>query len=80
MEQREKEALEWFDDLLDNGVSLGVIRQDVERGLLRLATMSLFRAIDAWALGAMTDGDQLDLEPGFRLLASLWTERKGGRK
>ena len=76
----EAHALAWFDDLLDNGAKLGVVRKDVERALLRRATISVFRAIDAWALEAMADTDAPDLEPGFRLLASLWTPRKGGRK
>lgn len=69
-------ALGWFDDLLDNGVELGVIRRDVDRALLRLATISLFRTIDTWALEAMGSGDEtkIDLKAGFRLLASLWTE------
>jgi AcrR family transcriptional regulator len=76
----EQSALDWFDALLENGAELGVVRQDVDRGLLRLATVSLFRAIDAWALGAMSQDGTLDLSPGFRLLAGLWTKPKRGKK
>jgi len=75
----ESSALDWIDALLDNGAALGVVRHDVDRGLLRLATLALFRAIDAWALSGMSPDGTLDLGPGFRLLASLWAKPKKGR-
>ncbi|MER5965357.1 TetR/AcrR family transcriptional regulator [Streptomyces sp. NPDC002057] len=45
--------LAWFDELVSNGQALGVIRTDVDHGLLVTVTAAVFRAADAWALARM---------------------------
>lgn len=75
----ESAAQAWFDALLDNGVELGVVRDDLDRKLLRGATIAVFRAIDVWALDAMGRGERPDIGAGFRLVASLWTAGEEGQ-
>ncbi|KAF0647648.1 MULTISPECIES: TetR/AcrR family transcriptional regulator [Streptomyces] len=48
--------LDWFDALVADGQRLGVIRTDVDRGLLVSATAAVIRAADTWALARMTTG------------------------
>ena len=67
-------SIQWFNDLLDNGIQLGVVRSDIDRSLLTNATISVFRVIDAWVLDAYSNKEQRDLEQGFKLLRSLWSQ------
>ncbi|MGW6537495.1 TetR/AcrR family transcriptional regulator [Streptomyces sp. NPDC055051] len=63
----------WFDALVTDGQRLGVIRTDVDRGLLAGATEAVLRAADTWALGRAADGgDAPDTGQVWRLLAGLW--------
>ncbi|WP_411574960.1 TetR/AcrR family transcriptional regulator [Streptomyces fradiae] len=48
--------LDWFDTLVADGQRLGVVRTDVDRGLLVPATAAVIRAADAWALARMKTG------------------------
>ncbi|MEU8760057.1 TetR/AcrR family transcriptional regulator [Streptomyces sp. NPDC048659] len=45
--------LAWFDAMVANGQRLGVIRTDVDRGLLVTVTAAVVRAADTWALARM---------------------------
>ncbi|MFJ3927359.1 TetR/AcrR family transcriptional regulator [Streptomyces sp. NPDC090022] len=45
----------WFDALVADGQRLGVIRTDVDRGLLVAVTAAVVRAADAWALARMRE-------------------------
>ncbi|MEU7607389.1 TetR/AcrR family transcriptional regulator [Streptomyces sp. NPDC041003] len=46
--------LNWFGALVTDGQRLGVIRGDVDHGLLVSVTAAVIRAADAWALARMT--------------------------
>lgn len=46
--------LDWFDALVTDGQRLGMIRTDVDHGLLVSATAAVIRAADAWTLARMT--------------------------
>ncbi|MFC8276543.1 TetR/AcrR family transcriptional regulator [Streptomyces sp. NPDC057271] len=78
---RERPWLEWFDDLVSNGQRLGVIRTDVDHGLLVTVTAAVVQAADAWALARMkasptpagpVEGDESAQLWG--LLRGLWSE------
>lgn len=75
----------WFVDLVDNGVALSVIRDDLPRPLLVAATAAVFRVIDAHVLERLVRGRPVDAEPGWALLRGLWAapmkprRRKRGR-
>lgn len=62
----------WFVDLVDNGVELAVIRDDLPRPLLVAATAAVFRAVDAYVLEQVLQGRRVDAEPGWALLRGLW--------
>ncbi|WP_404953266.1 TetR/AcrR family transcriptional regulator [Streptomyces sp. 147326] len=47
---------DWFGALVTDGQRLGVIRTDVDHGLLVSVTAAVIRAADAWALARMTTG------------------------
>ncbi len=70
----EGQAEQWFDSLLQNGRALKIVREDIDRDLLRSATISLFRTIDAWALEQLMGGKQVDMSGGLRLIKSLWSK------
>lgn len=57
----------WLADVIGNGLALGVIRADIDRGLLTAASAAVLRAGDHWALTGGDDPDQI-----FSLLAGLW--------
>ncbi|MDK1476444.1 TetR/AcrR family transcriptional regulator [Streptomyces sp. 549] len=72
--------LKWFDDLVTNGRQLGIVRTDVDHGLLVTVTAAVVRAADAWALARMTSppapGDAVADEEGaqlWQLLRGLWS-------
>lgn len=46
--------LAWFEALVTDGQRLGMIRTDVDHGLLVSVTAAVVRAADAWALARMT--------------------------
>ncbi|MFD6973464.1 TetR/AcrR family transcriptional regulator [Streptomyces sp. NPDC059979] len=46
--------LAWFGALVTDGQRLGMIRTDVDHGLVVSATAAVIRAADAWALARMT--------------------------
>ncbi|WNF25489.1 TetR/AcrR family transcriptional regulator [Streptomyces sp. C11-1] len=78
---REGPWLEWFDDLVSNGQRLGVIRTDVDHGLLVTVTAAVVRAADAWALARMkaspTPADLVEGDESAQLwglLRGLWSE------
>lgn len=73
--------LDWFGALVTDGQRLGVIRTDVEHGLLVSATAAVVQAADAWALARMTTEPPTgaaslteDEVPAqlWRLLRGLW--------
>ncbi|MGW8357564.1 TetR/AcrR family transcriptional regulator [Streptomyces wedmorensis] len=73
--------LAWFDALVSNGQALGVIRTDVDRGLLVTVTAAVVRAADAWALARMkaspVSEGRVDGDEGAQLwglLRGLWSE------
>ncbi|WP_194377635.1 TetR/AcrR family transcriptional regulator [Streptomyces durbertensis] len=84
----------WFDAVVADGQRLGVIRTDVDRGLLVAATAAVVRAADAWALarmraaadcgpasGAVDGGPGADTADGrqlWPLLRGLWGTDGGG--
>lgn len=68
----ESPASTWFEQLLDDGASQAVIREDVDRSLLVAATVGVFTAIDGWALARMRSGAEPDLDQAMRLLRGLW--------
>ncbi|MFE6839950.1 TetR/AcrR family transcriptional regulator [Streptomyces sp. NPDC057705] len=55
--------LDWFGALVADGQRLGVIRTDVDHGLLVSVTAAVIRAADAWALARMTTGTETRTEP-----------------
>lgn len=57
----------WLAAVIENGISLGVIRSDVDRDLLSAASAAVLRAGDQWALAGGGHPDQI-----FSLLAGLW--------
>ncbi|MFD4240921.1 TetR/AcrR family transcriptional regulator [Streptomyces sp. NPDC058525] len=73
--------LAWFEALVTDGQRLGMIRTDVDHGLLVSATAAVIRAADAWALARMTAEPRPEAA-GFpedessaqlwRLLLGLW--------
>lgn len=79
--------LAWFDALVSNGQALGVIRTDVDHGLLVTVTAAVVRAADAWALARMkaseaSKASAVSAGPGegdegaqvWGLLRGLWSE------
>lgn len=62
----------WFAAMVDDGVALGVIRDDLPRPLLLAATIAVFRVADEHVLAAMMRGEPVDPEPGWLLLRGLW--------
>lgn len=62
----------WFEDLVEDGVELGIIRTDVARPLLVAATIAVFRVADEQVLAAMLRGEPGDPSEGWRLLRALW--------
>ena len=62
----------WFADLVEDGISLGIIRTEVPRPLLVGATIAVFRVADEHVLAAMVRGEPGDSEPGWRLMRALW--------
>ncbi|WP_228838672.1 TetR/AcrR family transcriptional regulator [Nocardia amamiensis] len=60
----------WLAAVIGNGIELGIIRADVDRGLLTAASAAVLRAGDHWALTSGGDPDQI-----FSLLAGLWGPR-----
>ncbi|XXF79665.1 TetR/AcrR family transcriptional regulator [Myxococcaceae bacterium GXIMD 01537] len=73
------ESLRWFEDVLDDGIGLGVIRGDVDRALLLSVTSAFFQAADGWALGVMRGRGLPSMEQAWSLLEGLWAPR-GTRK
>ncbi|MFI6985904.1 TetR/AcrR family transcriptional regulator [Embleya sp. NPDC050154] len=67
--------LDWFGALVTDGQRLGVIRTDVDHGLLVSVTAAVVRAADAWALARMTTeslAEAADL-PEDEAWAQLWS-------
>ncbi len=71
----------WFDALVDNGVELGLVRDDLDRSLVRDATRALFSVFDARAIAQMhaslaRRGGKVVDDPGdeqaWELLRALW--------
>ncbi|MBB1253777.1 TetR family transcriptional regulator [Streptomyces sp. OF3] len=74
----------WFDAVVSDGQRLGVVRTDVDRGLLVAATAAVVRAADAWALarmrGGAADAPASELSDGrqlWPLLRGLWASDDG---
>lgn len=65
-------ARPWFEALVADGRRLGVIRADVDTDLMLAATVATFRAADEWAVAALRDERQVDLDQPWLLLAGLW--------
>ncbi|GAA2774437.1 TetR/AcrR family transcriptional regulator [Streptomyces showdoensis] len=67
----------WFDALVSNGRQLGVIRTDVDHGLLVAVTAAVVRAADTWALTRM----QASTKPSEPAVgnegAQLWSLLRG---
>ncbi|MFD9302084.1 TetR/AcrR family transcriptional regulator [Streptomyces sp. NPDC060048] len=72
---------DWFGALVADGRRLGVIRTDVDHGLMVSVTAAVIRAADAWALARMTTeplAEAADSPEGeapaqlWRLLRGLW--------
>jgi TetR/AcrR family transcriptional regulator of autoinduction and epiphytic fitness len=70
----------WFDALIDNGVELGLVRDDLDRSLVRDATRALFSVFDARAIAALHAGacDDND-DDAWELLRALWAPRRPKR-
>jgi AcrR family transcriptional regulator len=64
----------WFEAMFEDGVSLGVIRADVDRDVLLSATIAVFRAVDAWVLTGLLRGERVDPEQGWKVLRGLWSK------
>ena len=62
----------WFTALLEDGIRLGVIRDDVDRPLMLAATRALFRVSDEYVLERLHRGDEVDLGKAWTLLRGLW--------
>ncbi|WP_280308721.1 TetR/AcrR family transcriptional regulator [Nocardia abscessus] len=60
----------WLGAVIANGIELGIVRTDVDSGLLTAASAAVLRAGDHWALTSGGDPDQV-----FGLLAGLWAPR-----
>ncbi|WP_228782914.1 TetR/AcrR family transcriptional regulator [Nocardia abscessus] len=60
----------WLGAVIANGIELGIVRTDVDSGLLTAASAAVLRAGDHWALTSGGDPDQI-----FGLLAGLWAPR-----
>ncbi|QSQ16063.1 TetR/AcrR family transcriptional regulator [Myxococcus landrumensis] len=73
-------GLAWFEAVVDDGLRLGVIRNDVDRALLLGVTRAFFQAADAWALQGMHAGATVDTSLTWSLLEGLWSPRKGARQ
>ncbi|MFE7132483.1 TetR/AcrR family transcriptional regulator [Streptomyces sp. NPDC057638] len=64
--------LGWFTALVADGQRIGVIRTDLDSGLLVAATAGVLRAADEWALIALAAGGEPDREQVWTLLRGLW--------
>jgi len=67
----------WLERMIANGKDLGIIRDDTEPNLLRASTAAVLQTVDRWAINRLrTDPETspAELEQGYRLLASLWSE------
>lgn len=62
----------WVAAMVDDGVALGVIRDDLPRPLLLAATIAVLRVVDEHAITAMMRGEPFELESGWQLLRGLW--------
>jgi len=78
--------LGWFDAVVDNGQRLGVIRNDVDRGLLVAVTAAFFRAADEWALATLSAPGEGEASPSapeqrqvWSLLSGLWSAPGDGQ-
>jgi AcrR family transcriptional regulator len=67
---------QWFVDLVEDGIALGIIRTSVSRPLLVAATVAVFRVADAQVIAAMLRGEPGDAAPGWALLRALWSTGK----
>ncbi len=63
----------WFEALLRNGQELGVVRRDVDFGLLVKVTAAVFRTVDGVVLEAGLSGQQVKLRDSWALLVGLWS-------
>ena len=64
----------WLQAVVADGQALGVIRADIDRGLLLDATAGVLRAADAYVLRAWAVGGAPDLDAAGSLLAALWRQ------
>ncbi|MFJ7421725.1 TetR/AcrR family transcriptional regulator [Streptomyces uncialis] len=64
--------LDWFEALVEDGQRIGVIRTDVDRGLLVSATTAVLGAADEWALTSLAEGRDPARDQVWELLRGLW--------
>lgn len=69
--------LGWFEAVVADGQRLGVVRADLDRGLLVAATAAVVRAADSWALRELHAGREPDSGQLWSLLRGLWSRPDG---
>ncbi|OYO08062.1 TetR family transcriptional regulator [Enemella evansiae] len=65
----------WMTALIADGQRIGVVRDDLDTGLLIDVSLAVLTEIDRWALGELAAGREPDPDAAYALLDSLW--RKG---
>lgn len=66
----------WLEQVIANGMTLGIVRADTDPDLLLATTAAVLRSIDRWAIGRLQadhDTPPSELEQAYRLLAALWS-------
>jgi len=74
-----KDSDAWFVAMLEDGVLHGVIRGDIDSGLLLAATRAVFREADKYVLAGLLRGSPIDPKPVWELLRGLWSAPVRGR-
>ncbi|MEV4393489.1 TetR/AcrR family transcriptional regulator [Nonomuraea sp. NPDC049607] len=63
----------WLAPVLDNGRALGVIRSDVDRELMLVATAAVLRAADVWAAARLRQGSAVP-DVIWSLVRGMWSK------
>lgn len=62
----------WVAQVIDNGIDIGVITVECDRGLLVSATAAVLRAGDTWWADEMRAGRTPDYAQQWALISNLW--------
>lgn len=62
----------WLQQLIRNGINIGIIRKDMDNDLILEVTISFFSALDRWALQKLKSKEKPDIKKAWNLLENLW--------